>query len=265
MQITCFNDQNTWTIGPMQVAAAKLRFALGFPEETFFCPKCHKGNKVSKADFQVAMSAPPTGRSRCPGAEARRPGRSGASADARAGAGIDRRWPSRTHEHGSGPRDCHSKTGHGHSPKPACAQGSQQGRPGRGGPCEGPEGDGASHLDRWQGYMGTAWSGSVGGRRLQGRGDDRSRLAISAAKVSHSHRRGSRHRLDSDNRAAQQGRSIVLHPGDRATAKAASKPLARQPVLRDERGGNILHPPIRGLITTCPSPNPLFVHGAAGA
>ena len=43
----------------MEVAAAKLRFALGFPEETFFCPKCHKGNKVSKADFQVAMSAPP--------------------------------------------------------------------------------------------------------------------------------------------------------------------------------------------------------------
>jgi len=59
MQITCFNDQNTWTVAPVEVAAAKLRFALGFPEETFFCPKCHKGNKVSKADFQVAMSAPP--------------------------------------------------------------------------------------------------------------------------------------------------------------------------------------------------------------
>ena len=58
MQITCYNDQNTWTVGPIETAAAKLRFALGFPEETFFCPKCHKGNKVSKADFQVAMSAP---------------------------------------------------------------------------------------------------------------------------------------------------------------------------------------------------------------
>ena len=58
MQITCFNDQNTWTVGPLEIGAAKLRFALGFPEETFFCPKCHKGNKVSKADFQVAMNAP---------------------------------------------------------------------------------------------------------------------------------------------------------------------------------------------------------------
>ncbi len=58
MQITCFNDQNTWTVGPIEVAAAKLRFALGFTDETFFCPKCHKGNKVSKTDFQAAMNAP---------------------------------------------------------------------------------------------------------------------------------------------------------------------------------------------------------------
>ena len=43
---------------PLEIGAAKLRFALGFPEETFFCPKCHKGNKVSKADFQAAMNAP---------------------------------------------------------------------------------------------------------------------------------------------------------------------------------------------------------------
>ncbi len=58
MQITCFNDKNTWTVGPVEVAAAKLRFMLGFPEETFYCPKCRKGNKVSKADFQAAMAAP---------------------------------------------------------------------------------------------------------------------------------------------------------------------------------------------------------------
>jgi hypothetical protein len=58
MQITCYNDQNTWKVGAIEIAAAKLRFALGFPEETFFCPKCHKGNKVSKADFQAAMAAP---------------------------------------------------------------------------------------------------------------------------------------------------------------------------------------------------------------
>src|SRR5512138_328358 len=59
MQITCYNDQNTWKVGAIEIAAAKLRFALGFPEETFFCPKCHKGNKVSKADFQAAMAAGP--------------------------------------------------------------------------------------------------------------------------------------------------------------------------------------------------------------
>jgi hypothetical protein len=58
MQITCFNDQNTWKVGAIEVGAAKLRFALGFPEETFYCPKCRKGNKVSKAEFQAAMAAP---------------------------------------------------------------------------------------------------------------------------------------------------------------------------------------------------------------
>jgi hypothetical protein len=58
MQITCFNDKHTWKVGGIEIAAAKLRFALGFPEETFFCPKCRKGNKVSKADFQAAMAAP---------------------------------------------------------------------------------------------------------------------------------------------------------------------------------------------------------------
>lgn len=60
MQITCFNDRNTWKVGAVQIAAAKLRFALGFPEETFYCPKCKKGNKVSKAEFQAAMAAPDT-------------------------------------------------------------------------------------------------------------------------------------------------------------------------------------------------------------
>lgn len=58
MQVTCFNDQHTWKVGAIELAAAKLRFALGFPEETFYCPKCRKGNKVSKADFQAAMAAP---------------------------------------------------------------------------------------------------------------------------------------------------------------------------------------------------------------
>jgi hypothetical protein len=61
MQITCFNDQNTWTVSGINIAAAKLRFALGFAEETFICPKCGKGNKVSKADFQAAMNSPQTG------------------------------------------------------------------------------------------------------------------------------------------------------------------------------------------------------------
>jgi hypothetical protein len=60
MQITCFNDQNTWKPNGIEIAAAKLRFALGFPEETFFCPKCKKGNKVTKAEFTAAMAAPAT-------------------------------------------------------------------------------------------------------------------------------------------------------------------------------------------------------------
>ncbi len=58
MQITCFNDKNTWTVGPIDIAAAKLRFALGFPQTAFICPKCGKPNNVSKADFQAAVNAP---------------------------------------------------------------------------------------------------------------------------------------------------------------------------------------------------------------
>ena len=61
MQITCFNDQNTWTVSGMNMAAAKLRFALGFPDVTFHCPKCGKGNRVSKAAFQAGTNAPQTG------------------------------------------------------------------------------------------------------------------------------------------------------------------------------------------------------------
>jgi hypothetical protein len=58
MNITCFNDGNVWSPNGVEIAAAKLRFALGFPEETFICPKCHKPNKISKADFQMALNAP---------------------------------------------------------------------------------------------------------------------------------------------------------------------------------------------------------------
>jgi hypothetical protein len=43
------------------MAAARLRFALGFAEETFYCPKCGKGNKVTKANFQAATNAPQAG------------------------------------------------------------------------------------------------------------------------------------------------------------------------------------------------------------
>jgi len=61
MQITCFNDQYTWTVSGINMAAARLRFALGFPEETFYCPKCRKGNKVSKAAFQAGTNVAQTG------------------------------------------------------------------------------------------------------------------------------------------------------------------------------------------------------------
>jgi hypothetical protein len=61
MQITCFNDQYVWTVNGMAMAAAKLRFALGFADTTFICPKCHKGNVVSKANFQASANAPQGG------------------------------------------------------------------------------------------------------------------------------------------------------------------------------------------------------------
>lgn len=61
MQITCYNDQYTWTVSGINMAAARLRFALGFAEETFYCPKCGKGNKISKAAFQAGTNAPQAG------------------------------------------------------------------------------------------------------------------------------------------------------------------------------------------------------------
>ncbi len=60
MQITCFNDKNTWTVGGIDIAAARLRFALGFPQTAFICPKCGKANNISKADFYAALDATAT-------------------------------------------------------------------------------------------------------------------------------------------------------------------------------------------------------------
>jgi len=91
MQITCYNDQNTWTVSGINMAAAKLRFALGFPEETFYCPKCGKGNKVSKAAFQAGTNATQTGTaSKPPGLAAPLPTGGGTSATARHGTVIVR-------------------------------------------------------------------------------------------------------------------------------------------------------------------------------
>jgi len=70
MQVTCYNDRNTWTVSGINMAAARLRFALGFPEETFYCPKCGKGNKVSKAAFQAGANATQTGTAPKPGGSA---------------------------------------------------------------------------------------------------------------------------------------------------------------------------------------------------
>jgi hypothetical protein len=67
MEITCFNDKNTWKVTPINIAAAKLRFALGFADTTFICPKCGKGNDVSKAEFQAAMNRPEVAATPAPG------------------------------------------------------------------------------------------------------------------------------------------------------------------------------------------------------
>lgn len=86
MQITCYNDQNTWTVSGINMAAARLRFALGFPDETFYCPKCGKGNKVTKAEFQAAANAPQAGVSAKPaGPAAPMPGAGPVLATARHG------------------------------------------------------------------------------------------------------------------------------------------------------------------------------------
>ena len=59
MYLTCFNCQKTWKVPPVPIAAAKLKFALGFDDVMFFCPKCQKGNVVTKAQFEAAMESQP--------------------------------------------------------------------------------------------------------------------------------------------------------------------------------------------------------------
>jgi hypothetical protein len=61
MQITCFNDHYTWTLNPLNIGAGKLKLALGFRDITFYCPKCHKGNVVTKAEFEAAVNGPQPG------------------------------------------------------------------------------------------------------------------------------------------------------------------------------------------------------------
>lgn len=56
MQLTCYNCQKTWKVLPLPIAAAKLKFALGFDDFAFTCPKCKKGNVVTKAEFEAAMA-----------------------------------------------------------------------------------------------------------------------------------------------------------------------------------------------------------------
>ena len=73
MEITCYNCQKTWKVTPINIAAAKLRFALGFAETTFICPKCGKGNDISKAEFQPAMDKPEAAKAVGGGASSGRP------------------------------------------------------------------------------------------------------------------------------------------------------------------------------------------------
>lgn len=83
MYITCWNDKHTWKVPGGAIAAAKLRFALGFDETTFICPKCKKGNDVSEAEFKAEMAkdAGPAGGAAKPAARpapgAGLPGRAG--------------------------------------------------------------------------------------------------------------------------------------------------------------------------------------------
>jgi hypothetical protein len=56
MEITCHNDQHTWKVSGVNIAAAKLRFALGFSETDFICPKCGKANDISEAEFKAEMA-----------------------------------------------------------------------------------------------------------------------------------------------------------------------------------------------------------------
>jgi hypothetical protein len=91
MQITCYNDGHTWNVSGINMAAARLRFALGFPEETFFCPKCGKGNKVSKANFQAGTNATATGTAaRPPGFASPLPGAGTSVGTARKGTVLTR-------------------------------------------------------------------------------------------------------------------------------------------------------------------------------
>jgi hypothetical protein len=87
MQITCYNDGNVFKVSGPAIAAAKLRFALGFNETDFICPKCRKPNAVSEAEFKAAMAGESASKTSTPvpAAGVGRPGIPGVGIAGRAG------------------------------------------------------------------------------------------------------------------------------------------------------------------------------------
>ena len=85
MQIVCYNDGNVFKVSGVNIAAARLRFALGFNETDFICPKCGKKNSVSEAEFKAELAADEAAKSGGAAPAARAPGMPGAGISGRAG------------------------------------------------------------------------------------------------------------------------------------------------------------------------------------
>jgi len=59
MKLTCFSCKKPWDVSPAHILGAKLKFGLGFKEQTFVCPNCNSKNVVTKDAFEAAEHPAP--------------------------------------------------------------------------------------------------------------------------------------------------------------------------------------------------------------
>jgi hypothetical protein len=58
MDLICHNCKKAWDVSQAHILGAKLKFALGFKEQTFVCPNCKAKNVISEETFKAELAEP---------------------------------------------------------------------------------------------------------------------------------------------------------------------------------------------------------------